>query len=78
MQLLEQSNRFGVPAPKPGALPTGPHPGMLRIRRIQGVLYTMVFEKAITISPVAPRRSACYDGRKREDGMLWDGRKEWN
>ena len=26
MQHLEQSNRFGVPAPKSSALPTGPHP----------------------------------------------------
>ena len=26
MQHFGKSNRFGVPAPKPGALPTGPHP----------------------------------------------------
>ena len=25
-QHFGKSNRFGVPAPKPGALPTGPHP----------------------------------------------------
>ena len=28
IQYLKQSNQFGVPAPKPGALPTGPHPDM--------------------------------------------------
>ena len=28
MQHLEQSSRFGVPAPKPGALWAGPHPDM--------------------------------------------------
>ena len=28
MQHFRKSNRFGVPAPKPGALPTGPHPDM--------------------------------------------------
>ena len=28
MQHFGKSNRFGVPAPKPGALPTGPHPDM--------------------------------------------------
>ena len=28
MQHLEKSNRFGVPAPKSSALPTGPHPDM--------------------------------------------------
>ena len=42
MQHLEQSNRFGVPAPKPGALPTGPHPEIFT-----AVLYTICFKKAI-------------------------------
>ena len=28
MQHFGKSNRFGVPAPKPGALPTGPHPDL--------------------------------------------------
>ena len=35
MQHLEQSNRFGVPAPKPGALPTGPHPDIKLLKLLE-------------------------------------------
>ena len=42
MQHLEQSNRFGVPAPKTGALPTALHPDTV-------VLYTIRMENATEI-----------------------------
>jgi hypothetical protein len=42
MQHFGKSNRFGVPAPKPGTLPTGPHPEIFT-----AVLYTICFKKAI-------------------------------
>ena len=32
---MEQSNRFGVPAPKPGALPTGPHPDIKLLKLLE-------------------------------------------
>ena len=41
MQHFGKSNRFGVPAPKAGALPTALHPDT-------GALYTTLGEKAIT------------------------------
>ena len=38
--------QFGAPAPKPGALPTGPHPDIVH-EAVQNVLYTIWPENAI-------------------------------
>ena len=43
-------HRFGAPAPKPGALPTGPHPGM-DDTSMQVVLYTRKAKNAIKSFP---------------------------
>ena len=59
-QHFGKSNRFGIPAPKSSALPTGPHPGFVRRpHREQGVLYTMPFKKAIIKSQSRQGKYRC-------------------